>query len=135
MEEEDSLSGFDPSLEGSFNTVPPAKKPVLEKKPLKVLVATTQRIEGKRIGKYFGLVHANVVIDLNGITPSASGAEYQEQFKKGTRKALSELKNVAAMLEADAIVATSLNFHRIGSQSILLAAVGTAVQLEGPKTK
>ncbi len=177
-EEEDSLSGFDPSPEESFTTVPPQSSGILTrggkqqksqdalegepthetypststtskepqegkasaaaKSPAKnrsqaILVATTQRVEGKRIGKYFGLVHGSVVVDLSDLSISPTGTEYQAEFKRGTMEALKLLKAEAALVGANAVVAASFDHHRIDTQVILLSAVGTAVLLEGPK--
>jgi len=110
-----------------------AAKPLMQKRPKPILVATTQRVEGKRIGKYLGLVHANVVVDLSDLSISPTGDEYQVQFKGGTMDALKVLKADAAGLGANAVVAASFGFHRIDTQIILVSAVGTAVVLEGPK--
>ncbi|MBN4054490.1 heavy metal-binding domain-containing protein [Nitrospira defluvii] len=143
MEQEGSSvsAGVSPS-QGSYPSNPMGPQtpqaasvvdPVLKEQSGKILVATTQRIEGKRIGKYFGLIHANVVVDLSDLSLPPTGHEYQNPFKQGTMQALKNLRKEAALLGANAVVATTFVFHRIETQSILLTATGTAVLLEGPK--
>ncbi|MFQ5598284.1 MAG: YbjQ family protein [Nitrospiria bacterium] len=137
MDEEDSFAGIEQALEDSFNALHPpkqaSKSSESKERGEKILIATTQRVEGKRIRKYFGLVHANAVLNLTGISPAVSGTEYQKLFKKAAMKALNNLRKEAAMAGANAVVATAIDYHQVDSESMLLSAIGTAVLLEAPK--
>lgn len=106
---------------------------VATKKDHPVLIATTQRVEGKRIRQYLGLIHATVIVNLSHEWATSDQGAYQLQFKNGTTNALNGLKKEAADLGANAVVATMIDTHRIDSDTILLSAIGTAVFLEGPR--
>lgn len=105
----------------------------------KILVTTTQKIEGKKIKHYFGLINANIIIEIDDqltLIPDkkvySMNASYRSQMKTGVLLALRDLRGEAALFGANAVIAASFNFHRIDPRSILLTAVGTAVQIEGP---
>ena len=101
--------------------------------PKNILIATTQRIEGKRIRRYFGLIYANIVIESSDRLSSPESARHRSHFKEGMAKVMKMLREEAAVLGANAVVATSLNFQRIDLHSLLISAIGTAVQLEDPR--
>ncbi len=119
--------------EDALVSKPVLDPPVVKKKARAVLISTTQRVEGKRIRQYFGLINATVIVSLSDEWAVSERGSHQVLFKDGTKKALNELKKEAADLGANAVVATILDTHRIDSESILLSAIGTAVFLEGPK--
>lgn len=132
-----------PLSHATYPSGPPVEDPLLrkpvvdpllsEKKEPTVLIATTQRVEGKRIRRYFGLIHANVVVNLSNEWDTSKQETYQARFKDGTINAMNALKKEAAAIGANAVVAAHLDAHRIDSEAILLSAIGTAVFLEGPK--
>lgn len=104
----------------------------------KILVTTTQKIEGKRIKGYYGLITANILVELDD--PLLSGSDRKmtsmtgsQSLKTGILRALKDLRSEAAQYGANAVIATSLHFQKIDSQSFLLSAVGTAVLAEEPK--
>ncbi len=110
------------------------KKPEVGEKSLDdILVTTTQRVEGKRIAKYYGLIHTDVLIDAR---EPASAASRVEMHRKGVKSAVVEaiqgLRREAALLKADAVVATVFDYQRVDSRTILLSVVGTAVSLKDP---
>jgi len=102
-------------------------------KETSVLIATTQRVEGKRIRRYFGLIHTTVIVKLSHEWARSDQGDHQVRFKDGTTNVLNGLKKEAAAIGANAVVATLLDTHPIDSESMLLSAIGTAVFLEGPK--
>jgi uncharacterized protein YbjQ (UPF0145 family) len=102
-----------------------------------ILVTTTQRIEGKRITNYFGLISADIIIELGGSSVSSSeqsgksvNAHYRGELKKGMLTVLRDLRGEAALLGANAVIATSFNFQKMDLQALLVSAVGTAVHME-----
>ncbi len=130
-----SHSSYPDSLPAEELLIPkPAVDPLITaKKESTVLIATTQRVEGKRIRRYFGLIHATVIVKLSHKWAASDQGAYPVHFKNGTTNALNALKKEATDIGANAVVATTLNTHRIDSEAILLSAVGTAVFLEGPR--
>jgi len=100
--------------------------------PLHILISTTQRIEGKRIRRYFGLIYANIVIESGERLSAPESNRHRNHFKDGMAKVMKLLKEEAARLGANAVVASTLQFQRIDPHTLLLSAIGTAVQLEDP---
>ncbi len=96
----------------------------------RVLIATTQRIEGKRIATYFGVVAADALIASDETFSNLTPADSRKRFSMGTFQALKHLREEAIRLKANAVVATSFNYHRIDDKTILVSAVGTAVLLK-----
>ncbi|MFQ5544098.1 MAG: YbjQ family protein [Nitrospiria bacterium] len=109
----------------------------IQKKALNILITTTQRIEGKRIRTYLGLIHARQVIESKQISDQRSSllekAQIQTHLKEGTMKVLQDLKSEAEQLGANAVVACTLSYQQMGQYDFLLAATGTAVQVETPQ--
>lgn len=121
----------------SVRRVEPRPQPVKEEKSHKILITTTQRIEGKRITTYFGLISADIIIELGERLHSQSdknvksmNIHYRSDLKKGMLTALRDLRGEAALLGANAVIATSFNYQKMDSQALLLSAVGTAVHME-----
>lgn len=128
-----------PSRKGPIRVVTPERRPQLEEGNQKILITTTQKIEGKRIKNYFGLINANIIIELedqiNAVSDKkvhASNASSRTRLKTGVLLALRDLRGEAALFGANAVVGASFNFHRIDPRSLLLSAVGTAVLIEEP---
>lgn len=123
--------------EGQVRTVEPGRRSVTEEGAQKVLITTTQKIEGKKINTYFGMVTANIIIELDDQLSSISdqkvfsmNAHYRSHLKSGMLMALRDLRGEAALLGANAVIATSFNFQRMDPRSLLLSAIGTAVLIE-----
>ena len=105
-----------------------------------ILITTTQQIEGRTIGTYFGLINANAVIEVDndissppGDMPLSTEALYRKHFKNATLLALRDLRREAALLGANAVIAVSFNFQKMEGgllPTLLLSAVGTAVKIE-----
>jgi len=109
-----------------------------------VLVTTTQQIEGKKISTYFGLISANATIDPHDRNATESPASAydlrdvmdQKSFRHATFLALRRLREEAASLGANAVVATALIPQQIADRPLpifLLCAAGTAVYVEDLK--
>jgi len=111
----------------------PRREAMRAKTAPRVLITTTQRIEGKRIRRYFGLIYANIVIESADRLSAPESARHRKQLQDGMARVMQALKEEAAILGANAVVASSLQFQRIDGRSLLLSAMGTAVQLEDPR--
>lgn len=127
----------EPAGEETILRIEPRQQPVREGKSDKILVTTTQRIEGKGITIYFGLISAEIILELAGPPPSRSkqdvksaNVHYRSELKKGMLTVLRDLRGEATLLGANAVIATSFNFQKMDLQALLVSAVGTAVHME-----
>jgi len=103
-----------------------------------MLVTTTPTIEGKPIKQYLGLVTGEAILGANifkdlfagfrDIVGGRSGA-YEEELRRAQEIAISEMKESATGMGANAIVGIDLNYATVGQGgSMLMVAVsGTAV--------
>ncbi len=126
-----------PMKEDPFRRIPSRQQPIRGEKISKILVTTTQRIEGRRITSYFGLISADIILELGGSSSLESGqigksvnAHYRGELKKGMLTVLRDLRGEAMLLGANAVIATSFNFQKMDLQALLVSAVGTAVHME-----
>jgi uncharacterized protein YbjQ (UPF0145 family) len=123
--------------ESQVRTVEPGRRTVAEEGAQKVLITTTQKIEGRKITTYFGMITANIIIELDDQLSSipdkkvfSTNANYRSHLKSGMLIALRDLRGEAALLGANAVIATTFNFQRMDPRSLLLSAIGTAVFVE-----
>ena len=132
----DELTATYPTLRPPGPPGAPIRRPDAPKSPKTgqtqekgVLIATTQRIEGKRIRRYLGLIHAHRLMTLE--TPAAEAA-LNDRLQKEMASALRGLRREAARTGANAVVAATLDCQRLDPHTLLVSAVGTAVQVETP---
>jgi uncharacterized protein YbjQ (UPF0145 family) len=106
-----------------------------------VIVTTTPNIEGKKITSYRGVVTGEAIMGANifkdlfaGIRDIVGGrsATYERELKRAREIAIEELKQSAAELGANAVVAVDLDYETVGGNaSMLMVTVsGTAVVLQ-----
>ncbi|HTG70288.1 YbjQ family protein [Paenibacillus sp. Soil522] len=103
-----------------------------------MLITTTPTIEGRPIQDYVGVVTgeaimgANVVRDffasITDIVGGRSGA-YEGKLKEARDVAIDEMKNQAARLGANAIVAIDIDYEVVREGMLMVAVSGTAVRL------
>jgi uncharacterized protein YbjQ (UPF0145 family) len=131
-----------PIRQGQVRTVEPGRRSITEEGAQKVLITTTQKIEGKKISTYFGMINANIIVELDDQLSSipdkkvfSMNAHYRSHLKSGMLMALRDLREEAALLGANAVIATTLNFQRMDPRSLLLSAIGTAVLIESKESK
>ncbi len=120
-----------------IRVVEPERRPRHEEGAHKILITTTQKIEGRKVRNYFGLINANIIIELEDQisaipekTVYSTNTSYRSHLKTGVLLALRDLRGEAALFGANAVVGTSFNFHRIDPRSLLLSAVGTAILID-----
>ncbi len=104
-----------------------------------ILVATTENIPGVVISKTHGIVSSRAIIKMDfwqdfaiALMDDFGGrsSSLQRNFKKAEKFALQEMKIDAALLGANAVVSTRLNFDLVETKKgkmLLVNAVGTAV--------
>jgi uncharacterized protein YbjQ (UPF0145 family) len=120
-----------PVQKEAIRVVEPEQRPAIEERSQKVLITTTQKVEGKKITMYFGLVSANIIVELED-QPSPN-APYRSHLKTAILLALRDLRGEAALFGANAVIAASFNLHKVEPRSLLLSAIGTAVLIEDLK--
>ncbi|QAY65681.1 YbjQ family protein [Paenibacillus protaetiae] len=103
-----------------------------------MLITTTPTVEGRPIREYSGVVTgeaimgANVVRDffasITDIVGGRSGS-YESKLKEARDIAIEEMKNQAARLGANAIVAIDIDYEVVRDGMLMVAVSGTAVVL------
>ncbi len=110
-------------------------------KPKKMLITTTNTVEGKKIVKYIGLVTGETIIGANifkdlfaGIRDIVGGrsGSYEQVLREGKNTAVSEMQQYAASMGANAIIGVDLDYETVGhgGSMLMVTASGTAVILE-----
>lgn len=103
-----------------------------------MLLTTTNSIEGKTIVEYKGLVTGETIIGANifkdlfaGIRDIVGGrsGSYERVLREAKNTAVSEMKEYAQKMGANAIVGIDLDYETLGSANgmLMVTASGTAV--------
>lgn len=104
-----------------------------------MIVTTTNSIEGKRIGQYYGVVSgeaimgANIVRDLfASITDIVGGrsSAYEEKLAEAREVAIAEMCDEAGRRGANAVIGVDLDYEVIREGMLMVAVSGTAVYME-----
>ncbi|MFM7028577.1 MAG: heavy metal-binding domain-containing protein [Chakrabartia sp.] len=105
-----------------------------------MLVTTTNNVEGRPVAQYLGVVTGEVIVGANifkdlfagirDIVGGRSGA-YESTLRDARTTALSELKDEARALGADAVIGVDLDYEVLGQggSMLMVSASGTAVKL------
>lgn len=105
-----------------------------------MLLTTTNNIEGKTIGTYYGMVTGEAIIGANifkdffasitDIVGGRSGA-YEKSLKDAKNIAVQEMTEAAQALGANAVIAIDLDYETVGKDSgmLMVSASGTAVKV------
>jgi uncharacterized protein YbjQ (UPF0145 family) len=106
-----------------------------------MILTTTPSIDGRRIVRYGGVVTGEAILGANifkdffaGIRDIVGGrsAAYEQELRRARSIALTEVRNAAAELGANAVVGIDIDYETVGGQnSMLMVSVsGTAVVVE-----
>jgi uncharacterized protein YbjQ (UPF0145 family) len=106
-----------------------------------IIITTTPDIEGRRVVRYAGLVTGEAILGANvfkdlfaGIRDIVGGrsATYERELRSARDIAVTELRQAAAELGANAVVGVDIDYETVGgSGSMLMVSVsGTAVVVE-----
>lgn len=106
-----------------------------------MIVTTTPSVEGKRITKYHGVIAGEAILGANlfkdlfaGIRDLVGGrsATYERELQKARDIAITELRERAQELGANAVVGVDLDYEVLGQGNgmLMVSASGTAVFLE-----
>jgi uncharacterized protein YbjQ (UPF0145 family) len=109
-----------------------------------MIVTTTERVEGRRVQNYLGLVSGEAIIGANiaadilaGLRDIVGGrsATYEDKMGEAREMAVAEMAMVAKQMGANAVIGVSLDYETVGKGTMLMvAAYGTAVVLEDEGT-
>jgi uncharacterized protein YbjQ (UPF0145 family) len=112
--------------------------PAEEMPPSNLLVTTTDRIDGRRIVQYIGVVAGEVVLgtslgkDIKASFRGFMGGRsrtYEREIRHARREATREMVRIAEQLGADAVVGVRYSYVTVNAL-VMVAACGTAVRTE-----
>ena len=103
-----------------------------------MIITTTQKIEGRQIMEYRGIVFGEVITGVNVMKDIAAGmrnffggrsSTYEEELMSAREQALAELEQRAAERGANAVVGVDVDYEVLGSNNgmLMVTASGTAV--------
>lgn len=108
----------------------------------RIIITTTNSIEGMEIEKYYDLISTNVVLGTNIFSDiGASFSDffggtseiYQNKLERIYKIALDKLKQKAKALNANGIVGVNIDFDEVsggGKSMFMISAIGMAVKLK-----
>lgn len=107
----------------------------------RIIVTTTNSVEGKRIVEYKGIIFGEVVSGVDFIKDFAAGitnifggrsGSYEDELVSARESSLDELKNRAIRMGANAVVGVKVDYETLGQggNMLMVTASGTAVVVE-----
>lgn len=105
-----------------------------------MIITTTDQVEGRRVTAYLGVVAGEAIIGVNMFRDLFSGIRdivggraggYQNALRDAREAALEDLREAAAKLGADAVIAVDMDYEVLGKENgmLMVSANGTAVKL------
>jgi uncharacterized protein YbjQ (UPF0145 family) len=105
-----------------------------------MLITTTPTLEGRPIKEYLGVVNGEVIIGINVLKDFTAGlrdifggrsSTYENELVNGRNEAISEMKDRAKKMGADAVVGVDIDFEVLGQggSMMMIVVTGTAVKL------
>jgi len=110
----------------------------------RIIITTTNLVEGASIENYFELISTNVVVGTNffsdlgaSFTDFFGGLSntYQNKLEKIYKIAIDNLRHQAIDLGANAIIGLSIDFDQVsgkGKSMFMISAIGTPVKMHQP---
>lgn len=106
-----------------------------------MIMTTTNKLEGREVKKYLGIVTGEAILGANifkdifaGIRDIVGGrsASYERELQEARRIAFGELEEKANRVGANAVIGIDIDYETIGANgSMLMVSVsGTAVTAE-----
>ena len=104
-----------------------------------MLLSTTDKIEGKVIKEYRGVVFGEVINGIHflhdftaGITSVIGGraSEYEKELVDTRADAIREMMSRAEKIGANAIIGVKVDYETIADSMLMVVASGTAVVIE-----
>ena len=104
-----------------------------------MLIVTSDRIEGRRIAEYLGIVSGDAIVGANmfrdlfarvrDVVGGRAGG-YEKVLRSAKEAALEDIAEEAAERGANAIIAVDLDYESVGDSMLMVSVNGTAVRLE-----
>ena len=104
-----------------------------------MLIVTTDRIEGRRVTQYLGIVSGDAIVGANlfrdlfarvrDVVGGRAGG-YEAALRGAKAHALEDMVEEAQRLGADAVLGVDLDYETVGDSMLMVSANGTAVTLE-----
>jgi uncharacterized protein YbjQ (UPF0145 family) len=104
----------------------------------RMILTTTNVVEGRPVQQYLGVVTAETVLGANifrdigaqirNITGGRSGG-YEKELRRGRDDAIAELQKHAEELGADAVIGIDIDYETVGGSMLMVTLSGTAVKL------
>ena len=104
-----------------------------------MVLTTTHSVEGRKVIRYLGIVTGDAIMGANifkdlfaGVRDIVGGraGAYEKQLIRAKEMALSEMKERAEQLGANAIVGVNLDYETLKGTMLMASASGTAVVVE-----
>ncbi len=103
-----------------------------------MIVTTTPSVEGKKITQYLGLTSGSAIIGTSFVrdffakvtdTIGGRSGAYESELKKARSIAISDMRQEAKKLSANAVVGVKLDYEAVGEKGsmLMVCATGTAV--------
>ncbi len=105
----------------------------------KIIVTTTNGVDGKTANQYLGIVTGETIIGANifkdffaGIRDIVGGrsGSYERVLREAKDTALAEMEDMALRMGADAVIGVDLDYETVGANGgmLMVTASGTAVK-------
>lgn len=105
-----------------------------------MILTTTEKVEGKEISEYLGLVFGETVNGINFVKDFGAGLRnfvggrskgYEEEMINSRNDCMNEMIRRAKEIQADGIVGIKFDFESMGQGNMILVNVtGTAVKFK-----
>lgn len=104
-----------------------------------MLIVTTERVEGRPVAAYLGIVSGDAIVGANmfrdffaGVRDIVGGRAggYEKALRGAKDAAIGDMVEQARGLGADAVIGVDLDYETVGESMLMVSANGTAVRLQ-----
>ena len=102
-----------------------------------ITITTTDRLDGRDVTEYLGVVSGEAVIGANVVSDFAAGirdivggrsGSYEKKIEAGREEAVKDITAEASDLGADAVVGAALDYEEMAEGMLWVNISGTAVK-------
>ncbi len=106
-----------------------------------MIITTTNKVEGREVLEYKGIVFGEVISGVNFIKDFTAGIRdifggrsknYEDELQRAREEALKEMQERARSLGADAVIGVDIDYEVLGANGsmLMVTSSGTAVTLK-----